>query len=251
MKKSTIWLAGLTVITTSLAFADPPSIDSARVNEFLHQVQKRMQNQPQKTAPDLNKLKADITRQLQTADILKAEALKAGLDKQPETQAAWQNIEARFYATQYVQYLAAHTKVTDSDVRHQYDLYNREINLLPIVFPTKQAAEEGLTKLKKGLAYEELLKQTNPDVTTTNWISAQQLPAEFARIVRPLVKGQITSSVFEYEGRYYLLKLAGLRQANNAPAFEQIKEQLREIAKQEKVQQQIEELLKKNGINNP
>ncbi|MCO6505113.1 MAG: peptidyl-prolyl cis-trans isomerase [Snodgrassella sp.] len=251
MKKSAPLLAGLTVIATSLAFAIPPSIDNERVNVFLQQIQNQMQmqNQTAGAVPDPNKLKADIIIQLQTADLLKSEALKAGLDKRPETRAAWQNLEARFFATQYVDYLAVNTKVNENDVRRQYELYYQEFNLVPIVFTTKAAAEEGLNKLKKGMAYETLLKQNNPSAPSTNWIGARQLPAKFARLARKLVKGQITANVVEFEGRFYLLKLAEIRQDAKAPEFDQVKNELREIAKQDKVQQQIEELLKKNGVN--
>lgn len=248
MKKSITWLAGFSIMAAGLAFADAPKIDSQRINVMLKQYERQMQTQPGAPAPNKAEIQKEITLRLQTADILKAEALKAGLDKQPDTQAAWQNMQAQFYAAQYVDHLAASIEVSDSDLRRQYQQVSQEINLLPIVFPSEQAAEEGLSKLKKGLAYETLLKQVNPEAPQSNWMNPQQLPPEFAQLASQLKNGQISPNVITIDGHYILLKLAGTRQAPDAPAFDQIKEQLRNQAKQEKVSQQINQILKNNGI---
>lgn len=249
MKKSITWLAGFSIMAAGLAFADAPKIDSQRINVMLKQYERQMQAQPGTPAPNKAEIQKEITLRLQTADILKAEALKAGLDKQPDTQAAWQNMQAQFYAAQYVDHLAASIEVSDSDLRRQYQQVSQEINLLPIVFPSEQAAEEGLSKLKKGLAYETLLKQVNPEAPQSNWMNPQQLPPEFAQLASQLKSGQISPNVITIDGHYILLKLAGTRQAPDAPAFDQIKEQLRNQAKQEKVSQQINQILKNNGIS--
>ncbi|MCX8746896.1 peptidyl-prolyl cis-trans isomerase [Snodgrassella sp. B3800] len=249
MKKSITWLAGFSIMAAGLAFADAPKIDSQRINVMLKQYERQMQAQPGAPAPNKAEIQKEITLRLQTADILKAEALKAGLDKQPDTQAAWQNMQAQFYAAQYVDHLAASIEVSDSDLRRQYQQVSQEINLLPIVFPSEQAAEEGLSKLKKGLAYETLLKQVNPEAPQSNWMNPQQLPPEFAQLASQLKNGQISPNVITIDGHYILLKLAGTRQAPDAPAFDQIKEQLRNQAKQEKVSQQINQILKNNGIS--
>lgn len=249
MKKSITWLAGFSIMAAGLAFADAPKIDSQRINVMLKQYERQMQAQPGAPAPSKAEIQKEITLRLQTADILKAEALKAGLDKQPDTQAAWQNMQAQFYAAQYVDHLAASIEVSDSDLRRQYQQVSQEINLLPIVFPSEQAAEEGLSKLKKGLAYETLLKQVNPEAPQSNWMNPQQLPPDFAQLASQLKNGQISPNVITIDGHYILLKLAGTRQAPDAPAFDQIKEQLRNQAKQEKVSQQINQILKNNGIS--
>lgn len=249
MKKSITWLAGFSIMAAGLAFADAPKIDSQRINVMLKQYERQMQAQPGAPAPNKAEIQKEITLRLQTADILKAEALKAGLDKQPDTQAAWQNMQAQFYAAQYVDHLAASIEVSDSDLRRQYQQVSQEINLLPIVFPSEQAAEEGLNKLKKGLAYETLLKQVNPEAQQSNWMNPQQLPPDFAQLASQLKNGQISPNVITIDGHYILLKLAGTRQAPDAPAFDQVKEQLRDQAKQEKVAQQINLILKNNGIS--
>lgn len=249
MKKSITRLAGLSIMAAGLAFADAPQIDIQRINVMLKQLEHQMQAQPGAPEPNKAEIQKEITLRLQSAEILKAEAIKAGLDKKPDTQAAWQNVQAQFYAAQYVDHLANSIEINDSDLRRQYEQISQEINLLPIVFPSKEAAEEGLTKLKKGLAYETLLKQVNPEAPASNWMSPKQLPPDFAQLASQLKNGQISPNVIAIDGHYILLKLAGTRLASNAPAFDQVKNQLLEQTKQQKVQEQINQILQKNGIN--
>ena len=108
MKRFTPWLAGLSMIAAGLALAEAPKIDQARIDVMLKQVQAQMAAQPQQPGaplPDKAQLTQDLTRELQTVDVPHAEAVKAGLDKQPDIQAGLANLQAQYYANAYVQYL--------------------------------------------------------------------------------------------------------------------------------------------------
>ena len=251
MNKRASWLAGLTIIATGLAFADAPKIDSARLDAALKQIQAQMQSQaqPGMTMPNKAQLTQQVTQDLQTADVLKEEAIKAGLDKQPETQAAWQNLQSQFYASQYVNYLKSQIEVNDADLRKQYEATTSEINLLVIPFASKEAAEQGLEKLKKGLSFEALMKQQDPKAETQMWTNPQALPASVAQVVSIMNVGQITGNVVTFNGQSFLMKLAGSRHAEGAPSFEQMKAQLVDQAKNQKVQATIQQLLQERGIN--
>lgn len=248
MNKTMKWLAGLSILSASLAWADAPKISEARINDFLQQVETQMPTDPNTPKPDLTALKADITRTLQVADILKTEAFKIGLDKKSDIQVKLENLQAQFYAQQYINYLRTTIQINDQDLRQQYDLVTSEINLLPIAFDSKEAAENGLSKLKKGLSFEDLMKQINPQSPSQSWINPQQLPPEIAYWAMQLKNGQISAQPIVLEGRYYLLKVAGMRHMPNAPTFDKIKTQLREQAIEKKVQEEINKLIEKNGI---
>ncbi|MCP2039718.1 peptidyl-prolyl cis-trans isomerase C [Neisseria sp. HSC-16F19] len=248
-KRITPWIAGLSAIAAGFALAtEAPKIDQARIDAMLKQVQGNIPQQPGVEAPDTAQLTADITRELQTIDILQAAALKAGLDQQPEVKAGLLNAQAQFYAGAYVEYLRNQTEVSDTELRQSYAALTREIKLLPIQFADKAAAEAGLARLKKGLAFEALMKEVNPESSTDTWFSPQQLPPQIAHIAAIMQPGQITGDVVELEGQYFLLKLAGARNSSNAPPFDQVKEQLRDQAKQEKVQEAINKLLEESGL---
>ena len=120
MKRFTPWLAGLSMIAAGLALAEAPKVDQARIDAMLKQVQAQMAAQPQQPGaplPNKAQLTQDITRELQTVDVLQAEAVKAGLDKQPDIQAGLANLQAQYYANAYVDHLRAKIEVSDSDLR--------------------------------------------------------------------------------------------------------------------------------------
>ncbi|WP_037586217.1 peptidylprolyl isomerase [Stenoxybacter acetivorans] len=248
--KKTIWVLG--AIVAGLAFADAPTVSPERVNVLLKEMQAKVQMQkmyqPDEPVPSNEELTKEATRQLQTVDVLKAEALKAGLDKKAETLAALENLQAQFYASEYVAYLQSKIEVDEADVRQRYDFLTREVKLLVIEFPDKAAGESGLGKLKKGMAFETLLKQVNPDAPTDVWITPRDLPPPITHLASQLNVGQITGQVIDLDGRYYLLKLAGTRPGRKAPSFAEVKGQVAAQIKEEKAQEEIAALLKQNGI---
>ncbi|MDF7675432.1 peptidylprolyl isomerase [Neisseriaceae bacterium ESL0693] len=251
MKKHILWLTGLSILSSSLVWAAAPEISNIRVDAVMKQIEAQVKAQPDAGKLDKTKLKANIIQDLQTSEILKNEAFKLGLDKQPDIQANLLNVQAKFYAGAYINYLKSKAEVSDAQLREQYELMSSEINLLPIMFKSKTAAEAGLTKLKKGLSFEELMKQVNPQTPSQLWVNPQQLPPELTTWIMQLKNGQISAQPIEIEGQYYLLKRAGMRRMENAPAFETVKPQLLDQAKEMQVQHEVNQLLQQNGIHLP
>lgn len=252
MKRMTPWAAGLTLMAAGLALAEAPKIEQARIDVMLQQIEAQIAAQPPGApVPDKAKIVSDITRELQTVDVLKEEAIKAGLDQKADVQAGLVNLQAQYYANAYVNHLKESITVSDADLRQIYDMLSREVKLLPIEFADEAAAKAGLERLKKGLSFEALMKEVNPQSPTDVWMSPQQLPPPVAHIASLLQNGQITGDVVNLDGQYYLFKLAGARRSADAPPFDQVKPQLREQASQQKVQEQIAKLLQEKGIQQP
>ena len=86
-------LAGLAVA------AQAPQIDNARVDSMVKQVlQQAGQNPQMQGQVNGETIRAQVIKELQTVEVLKAEALKAGLDKDATVQNELKNLEAQFYA---------------------------------------------------------------------------------------------------------------------------------------------------------
>lgn len=247
MKKSTAWLAGFSLIAAGIAFAAPPKIDTARVDAMMKEIQPQLQAQPGAPKPNAAQVQKNVLQTLQIDEILKNEALKAGLDKKPETQAAWQNLQAQFYANQYFLYLQSQVNVSDADLHKSYDALTQEVNILPIQFSSEAAANAALDRLKKGLSFETLMKEENQLSQKDTWVQQARLPASIAN----LSVGQITDKPINLNGQFLLFKLAHTRRLSDAPPFTQIKEHLLEKIKQDKAQAKIVELLQHNGISQP
>ncbi|EGV38862.1 peptidyl-prolyl cis-trans isomerase [Neisseria weaveri] len=245
-------LLTLAALTAGTVAAKAPEIETARIDSMVSQIMKQADADPHLTQkPDGAAIRKDVLLQLQSFEILKNEALKLGLDKEPDVQNQWKNVEAQFYAQQYSQYLERNTEVDEAEIRAVYDRETRVIRLQQVHFDTKEAAAEAQSLLLKGLSFEELMKRyPNPEQQALNeLISPSQLPGNLSGLVAQMSRGQVTAEPVELDGKYYLFKLAASERAADAPPFEQIKYQLTMHAKAQKVQEKIENLLKENGIH--
>ena len=243
----------LTVITlalTGIAMATP-KIEPARIDSMVHQVL-RQASLPA-DAPQAAELRQQAEMQLQAMDVLKAEALKIGLDRQADVQIQFKNMEAQFYAAQYADYLEKNVKIDEAELRLKYENLTRMVRIQQVRFPTLEEAKQAQQLLLKGLSFEELVKRyPNPDQQNMpDLITIQQLPTEIAQAANQMVRGEVNREPVLYNGEYYLLKIAASERSPEAPAFEQAKDKLIQQAKQEKTQEQINQLLKTHGIQLP
>ena len=244
----------LAVVAVACFAAAAPAVEPARIDNMLKQVLAQQAQNPHEghghaPKPDTEALRKSITRELQTMEVLKAEALKAGLDKQPDIQNSFKNLEAQFYAAQYVEHLRNQIQINDADLRATYEQLNREIKLQQVQFATAAEAKQAQALLLKGLSFEELMKRfPNPEQNFNNWLAPQQLPPELAAVIMPMTRGEVTREPLLFNDKYYVFKVAAVQQSDQAPPFEQVKPQLQEAAKQQKVSAELEKLLKANGI---
>ena len=146
IKPKTAVLAILTLSTVGLATAKVPEIDPARIDSMVAEVLRQADQHPNQTAkPDGQAIRKDVVTRLQTLEVLKNEAIKAGLDKDAEVQNQFKNVEAEFYANQYAAYLERQTAVDDAELRRFYDQQTRIIKLQQVSFASAEevrAAQE-------------------------------------------------------------------------------------------------------------
>ncbi|OSI08681.1 putative peptidyl-prolyl isomerasen [Neisseria animaloris] len=249
-RKYTILMSAIIAATTGFAIAKAPEIERGRIDSMVAQVLKQGDNTPHSTQkPDGAAIRKNVIVQLQSFEVLKNEAFKIGLNKDPEVQNQWKNLEAQFYASQYAAYLERNTQVNEADLRAAYDRQTNTVKLQQVQFATAAEARSAQELLLKGLSFEELMKRyPNPEQEFDEFIFPQQLPPELGQVIAPMTRGQVTADPVKFNGKFYLFKLAAVERSPEAPPFAQIKDQLTLQAKQQKVQEQIEKLLKENGV---
>lgn len=235
------------------AIAAAPEIEAKRIDSMVADVLRRADANPHQThKPDGQAIRADVLNRLQAFEVLKNEAIKAGLDKDPEVQSRFKNMEAEFYATQYAQYLERTVQVEEADLRRLYDQQTRLIKLQQVSFPTEAAAREAQSLLLKGLSFEGLMQRyPNPQQKVDGLIAPQQLPPYLRSVLEGMNRGDVTREPVKVGDAYYLLKLSAVERNPRAEPFEVVKNNLQHAAKQQKVQQQIEQLLQNNGVKVP
>lgn len=246
MKQTRILTAVLLALTSAAVFAQAPKIDEQRVNALIAE-----QNIPveQLSAEQLETVRKQALLQLQRAEVLKNEALAAGLDKEPKVQWQKQNMEAGFYAGEYLRHLQETVTIDEADVRKLYEQMTREIKLQQAVFSNKEAALAAITQLRNGKSFGDMIASLdNQPAPLADFINPQDLPPEMGAVVSQLSKGEMTSEPFEYQGVFYLLKVQDSRIGENLPPYEQLREQLTQHQKELQVRKMVEDLFHKQGL---
>ncbi|MDO4998575.1 MAG: peptidylprolyl isomerase, partial [Neisseria sp.] len=268
-------IVAATLACTSFAVA-APKLDPQRVNIAIAQMEAQYGKQLPSAA------RAEVEKQLQSMEILKAEAFKAGLNQQKNIQAKWQqfidqqifanvkqpltpelkaqlaadpqfqailqNAEAFFYANQYSEHLAKSVKLDEAKLRADYQKELRVIKVQQVNFATAEEVKAAQQLLLKGLSFEDLMKRyPNPDQQVRDFITIKHLKPELAKIIEPMKRGQVTHEPVAYNGKFYLFKLNADERVSQAPSFEQARVQIVEQIQQQEVQKKIAEILKQHG----
>ncbi|WP_082890752.1 hypothetical protein [Eikenella longinqua] len=159
MQKKTLAasLLALAAFTAGWAIAAAPQIDENRIAQQVKTLQQQAPAQPGEPAPDAEQLRQYAVKQLQIDEVLKAAAIRAGLDKNPDIQARLANLEANFYAQAYAQHLAGQVRVSDAEARQLYAAMTQQIQLQHIQFASQAEADAAIESLRKGLSFEQLM----------------------------------------------------------------------------------------------
>ena len=250
MKKVSI-AAIVMACMVGVAVAAVPAVEDARVDAMVKQFEQMNQGQAIPAA-QLAQIKEQAKQILQRQEILKQEALKQGLDKKPEVQAMLKNLESQVYAEAYVEQLKNTIVVSEADLQAKYREMTRELKLQFAEFNSKEDAVKAQQMLLKGANFAGVAKAMPEQKQNLdgNWWPAAQM-GQFPEAIRGLVKGQITAEPVALEGKFYLFRVADERASKEAPAWEQITEQLAAQPKNAKVEEQLKALFKANGLEIP
>lgn len=251
-KRTTVFALAAALAAGWAIAAEAPKVADERVELLVKEIEQQQQAQqaaqPGAPQPDRAEIRKYALNQLQSVEVLKNAALKAGLDKKPEIQARLANMQAEFYANAYAEHLAEQITVSDADIRGLYDSLASQIKLQHVKFGDEATANQALDLLRKGMSFPELMRRypTDNGIQDT-WMSTQQMPTEIAETVSGMARGQI-KAVKMPDGNFFIFKLADTRTDPNAPPFSQVKDMLAEQTKQQRVQEEIFKLLRENGV---
>ncbi|MBR7059908.1 MAG: peptidyl-prolyl cis-trans isomerase [Neisseriaceae bacterium] len=248
MKKSIALLFLLTSGFIAIA-AEAPQIEDARIDPIIEQFEAQSHSKDKMPAEQREEMRKQLKLNLQRSEVLKNEAIKAGLDKDENVKNMFKNVESEFYANQYVEYLKKNIKPSDNDLHKLYERVGREVRLQTAVFRTKQEAGEALQKLNKGMSFTDLVKSLpeQPPVPDT-FVSTQMFPPELATVIDKMNKGKISDEPVEFQGIFYLFKVADTRKSQAMPDFNELKPNLTNQYVNEKSFEQIQLLFKEYGL---
>lgn len=227
------------------------AIPQARVDMRM----KAAANQGQTDSPELRKMLVD---DLVNLEILSQEAVKKGLDKQPETLQQMELIRQSTLAGAFVQDYLKNHPVSEDALKQEYDALKGKMNgkteykASHILVETEDEAKAIKTQLKKGGSFEKIAKEKSKDTGSAErggdlgWNVPSNFVQPFADAMTHLKKGQISAPVKSQFG-WHIIKLEDVR-TMTAPPFEQVKSGLMQRMQQQSVEKLIADLRKSAKI---
>lgn len=176
--------------------------------------------------------------------LMSGEATAKGLDKDPEFQKRLALLTARALHAEVVEKEVA-AKVTDDEIRARYD---QEIAATPpvnevrarhILVKTKEEADAIIKDLDGGKSFEDIAKEKSTDTGSganggdLGYFGPGQMVPEFEKAAFALEPGGYTKEPVQSQFGWHVIKVEDTR-AKQPPAFDEVKEQFRNVLIREK-----------------
>ncbi len=188
---------------------------------------------------------AAIKDELINREVLSQAARKAGVDREP---AIASQMEMARQAVLIRALFDSHVKenpISDASLKASYDgfvgtLGNTEYKARHILVKEEAEAKAIVASLSRGDDFAKLAKEKTLDTGSKetggelDWSPANRYVPEFAEALKKLGKGQTTDVPVKTQFGYHVIRMDDSR-ALKAPAFEEMKENIRQRAQQEQV----------------
>jgi peptidyl-prolyl cis-trans isomerase C len=232
------------------ALVNGVSIPKARVDL-------RVKIAAQQNQPDSPELRKAIREDLINLEIIAQAAVKAGIDKQPETVQRLEITRQNVLADSLVQdYLKSHP-ITDEMLKQEYEVFKKrvgktEYKLSHILVDTEDEAKKAAAELKKGSKFAKVAKSVSKDPSAKEnggelgWTIPAKFVQPFAEAILKLTKGQ-TSAPVQTQYGWHIIRLEDTRDLK-VPSLEEMKPNIENSLQQQAIKKYIEDLRSKAKI---
>jgi len=233
--------------TTTVVTVNDTKISQQMVDTFLQAVTGKP------AAEATEEQREQLLDQLIAMTLAAQAAEKEGAAKDPEVQARLDLIRTQIMAEAASdKYTKAHP-VSDDEVKAEYDeqvaKMPKEYKARHILVEKKETAESLIRDLEAGGDFAKLAKTESKDPGSAanggdlGWFSAQSMVKPFSDALATLEKGAITKTPVQTEYGFHVIQLEDTR-FPQAPAFDDVKEQVKMLAQRKKLQAYLDELRK-------
>lgn len=238
----------------SVAVVNGVAIPRADYDAFLKNL---LQGKP--VPPDLTaEQKNQVLDELITMQLVSTQALKDGVDKDPEVAANLDVLRMRVLSDGESQRFLKGKEPTDAELHAEYDndiaaMDKTEYHARHILVATKDKADQLIKKLKGGAKFEDVAKAESTDNSKTNggdlgWFTAARMVKPFADAVKSLKKGETTPEPVQTQYGWHIIKLEDTREVT-PPPFDQVKAQVSKNLIQKKLVAYVEDMKKAAKID--
>ncbi|MDD5180863.1 MAG: peptidylprolyl isomerase [Gallionellaceae bacterium] len=253
--------AALTIVSAfaaSVVYAeDKPAVTVNGISIPQARVDLRTKAAASQGQPDSPELQKAIRDDLVNLEILSQEAMKKGLDKQPETAQQVELAKQTVLAGAFVQDYTKTYPVSEDALKQEYEtlkkrLGNKEYKVSHILVENENEAKSIAAQASKKGKFEKLAKEKSKDAGSREqggdlgWVVPANFVKPFADALASLSKGQVSGPVQSQSG-WHIIKLEDVRELK-VPPYEEVKPNLTKRLQQQSVQKMIEDLRAKAKI---
>ena len=186
--------------------------------------------------PDSPETRKTLREDLITEEVIAQEALKKGLDKDPDfitqLEMARQTALVRAYQVDYIK----NHPVGDEELRKEYEavkaqMGDKEYKAHHILVGSEAEAKDIIARIKKGTKLEKIAQEKSLDTGSKakggelEWSPAASYVQPFGEALTKLSKGQLTEQPVHTNFGYHVIRLDDVRPLK-VPPFEEIKQNL-------------------------
>ena len=233
----------------AVAVVNGVAIPRADYDAFLKNL---LQGKP--VPPDLTaEQKNQVLDELITMQLVSTQAVKDGVDKDPEVAANLDVLRMRVLSDGESQKFLKGKDPSDAELHAEYDsditaMDKTEYHARHILVASKEKADQLIKKLKGGAKFEDVAKAESSDNSKTNggdlgWFTATRMVKPFADAVKALKKGETTPEPVQTQYGWHIIKLEDTREVT-PPPFDQVKAQVSKNLIQKKLVAYVEEMKK-------
>jgi len=219
---------------------------------------KSLLQQSGKSAADLTpEQKAQVLDEMIGMELISAEAVKDGMENDPDVMARLSLLRMRVLTDAQSQKYLKDKEPTDAELHAQYDtavagLDKTEYKGRHILVASKEKAQELIKKIKGGAKFEDVAKAESTDSSKTNggdlgWFTPSRMAKPFGDAVKMLKKGEMTQEPVQTQFGWHIIKIDDVRDAT-PPPFDQVKQQLTNQIIQKKLLAYVDGLKKSATI---
>jgi peptidyl-prolyl cis-trans isomerase C len=209
-----------------------------------------------KPATDLTaEQKNQVLDELITMQLVSTQAVKDGLEKEPDVAANLDVMRMRILSDAESQKILKGKEPTDAQLHAEYDsaiasMDKSEYHAEHILVPTKEKAEQLIKKIKAGAKFEDVAKAESTDNSKANggdlgWFTLTRMVKPFGDAVKTLKKGEMTQEPVQTQFGWHIIKLLDTRDVA-PPPFDQVKAQVTKAVIQKELIAYVDDL-KKNA----
>ena len=212
--------------------------------------------QGQKDTPELRK---QIREFLINQEVVAQEAVKKGVDKQPEVAGRIELDRVGMLANAYFEDFFRKNPITDDMLKKEYERVKsqapaKEYRVHHILVEKEDDAKNIIAQIKKGASFEKLAAESSTDTGSKarggdlDWGPAERYVKPFGEALTKLKKGQMTDTPVRTDFGYHVIRLDDERAAK-IPSFEDAKQQLQQMVQAQVAQKAIADMRAKAKVD--